>query len=54
MLDSSKLNAFEDNQLNVTQILKFVFERVEKIVGKGGNFFKRPFPLGLLKFGIIW
>ena len=34
-LDCSKLKAFADDKINVTQNLKFVFGRVENIVGKG-------------------
>ena len=37
ILDLSKLKAFADNNLNVYQKLKFAFERVENIVGKGEN-----------------
>ena len=37
MLKFSKLKAFVDDILNGTQDFKFVFERVEKIVGKGEN-----------------
>ena len=33
----SKLKAFADNKLYVTQIIKFVFPRVETTVGKGEN-----------------
>ena len=36
-MDWSKLKAFADNKLNVTEKLKFVFGKVEKIVGKGEN-----------------
>ena len=28
---------FADDLLNVTQVMKFVFERVENIIGKGEN-----------------
>ena len=33
-LDGSKLQAFADNKINVTEKMKFVLERVEDIVGK--------------------
>ena len=36
-LDLSKLKAFGDDKINVTEKLKFVFARVEIIVGKGEN-----------------
>ena len=36
MLDSSKFKAFAGDKSNVTKDLKFVLERVEIIVGKGG------------------
>ena len=37
ILDSSKLKAFEDDIIYVTQKLKFVLRRVENIVGNGEN-----------------
>ena len=37
ILDWSKLKAFEVNKIKVIEKLKFVFETVEKIVGKGEN-----------------
>ena len=37
LLDWSKLKALADDQINVTEELKFDFERVENIVGKGEN-----------------
>ena len=36
-LDWFKLRAFADNELNLTEKLKFVLGRVENIVGKGEN-----------------
>ena len=33
----SKLKAFADEKINVAQNLKFVYDRVENIVGKGEN-----------------
>ena len=36
-LDWSKLGAFADDKQNLTEKLKFVSGRVEKIVGKGKN-----------------
>ena len=45
--DWSKLKAFADDKLNVTQNIKVVFHRIENIVRKeenaGYNVFKRPF-----------
>ena len=37
ILDWSKLKAFADAKINVTQMLKFVFTMVENIVGKEEN-----------------
>ena len=37
ILDSSHLTGFVDNKINLSQIFKFVFGRVENIVGKGEN-----------------
>ena len=37
MLDWSKLKAFADDKMNVTEKLKFVLGMVENIVGKGEN-----------------
>ena len=36
-LDWTKLKAFADDKINVTEKLKSVLERVENIVGKGEN-----------------
>ena len=62
-LNLSKLKAFGDDKINVTEKLKFVFARVEIIVGKGENagnqhflvfprFSKLSFS-GSLKVGIV-
>ena len=37
MLDLAKSNAFADDKWNVAQIMEFVFDRVENILGKGEN-----------------
>ena len=37
ILDRSKLKTFADDKITVTENLKFVFERVENIMGKGEN-----------------
>ena len=37
ILDWSKIKAFADNKINVTEKLKHVFGRVENITGKGEN-----------------
>ena len=64
-MDWSKLKAFADDKVNVTQKLKFDFQGVENIVGKGENagyqhfllypqcFQKASFP-GSLKVRILW
>ena len=41
----SKLKAFADNKINMTQKLKFVSVREENIVGKGENAGYQHFPL---------
>ena len=37
ILNQSKFKAFADDNINVTQKLKFVLEKTENIVGKGEN-----------------
>ena len=37
ILDLSKLKAFADDKINLTQNFKFVLERIENIAGKGEN-----------------
>ena len=37
IVDQSKLKAFADSKINVTQKFKFVLGRVENIMGKGEN-----------------
>ena len=65
ILDQSKFKVFADDKIILTKKLKFVFGRVENIVGKGENagyqhfllfpqcFQKLSFP-GVLKIGIVW
>ena len=65
ILDYSKLKAFAYDKINVTKKFRFVFGRVEKIMGKGENagyqhfllfplcFQKLSFP-EVLKAGIVW
>ena len=63
-LNLSKLKAFGVDKLNVTERLKFVFARVEIIVGKGENagnqyflvfsWFSKPSFSGSLKVRIVW
>ena len=45
MLDYSKLKAFADASINVVKKLKFVYGRVENVVGKGENAGYQYFPL---------
>ena len=64
ILDQSNMKDFADDKINLTQILYFVLERVENIVGKEENagyqhfllfpqsFQELSFP-GLLKVGIV-
>ena len=65
ILDLSKLKAYADDKITVTEKLKFVFGRVENIVGKGENAGYQHFLLfphcflkasctGSLKVGIVW
>ena len=60
ILDWSKLKAFADDKINVTEELKFVLGRVENIVGKGENFllfpqwFQKASYTGSLKVVIVW
>ena len=37
IFDCSKLKAFPDDKLNLAEKLKFVFGRIENIMGKGEN-----------------
>ena len=64
-LDWSKLKAVADDNIIVTQNLRFAFGRVEKIVVKGENagyqhfllvpqFFQKASFSGSLKVGIAW
>ena len=65
ILDWSKLQAFAEDKINVTQKLEVALERVENLVGKGENagfqhlllfpqcFQKATFS-GSLKVGIVW
>ena len=70
ILDVTKLKAFADDKMNIAQMMIFVFDRVENIVGRGENagyqhfllfpkcFQKDPFFFwgggGSLKVGIVW
>ena len=60
----NKLIAFADDKLNVAKMMISLFDRVEKVVGKGENagyqhfllfpqFFKKACYTGLLKVGIV-
>ena len=63
--DWSKLKAFTDNKLNVTQNIKVVFHKIENIVGKEDNAgyqhfllfqqcFQKAFPSSASKVVIVW
>ena len=65
LLDCFKLKAFADDKLNLAEELKFVFGRVENILGKGENAgyqhfllfpqcFQKASILGSFKVGIVW
>ena len=64
-LDWSKLKAFADDKINVTEKSKFVLGHIENIVGKGGNAgfhhfllfpqcFQKASYTGSLKVVIVW
>ena len=65
ILDQSKLKAFADDKINVTERVKFVLGRIKNIVGKGENagyqhfsfsqqcFHEVPYT-GSLKVWIVW
>ena len=64
-LAGSKLKAFTDDKIKVTENVKFVLERIKNIVGKGENAGYNQFLLftqcfrmasfsGSLKVGIVW
>ena len=52
-LNLSKLKAFGDDKINVTEKLKFVSARVKNIVGKGENAGNQHFLLFPLCFPIL-
>ena len=64
-LDETKLKAAADENLNMAQMIEFILERIENIVGKGENasnqcfllfpqcFQNAPY-LGSLKVGVVW
>ena len=65
MLDQSKLKAFADDKINVTEKIEFVLGRVENIVGKVENAgyqhfllfpqcFQKATYTGSLEVGIVW
>ena len=65
IIDWSKLKASADDNINVTEKLKFVLGRAQNIVGKGENAGYQHFLLfppcfqkasykGPLKVGIVW
>ena len=64
-LDWSKLKAFADDKIDVTEKFEFVVGRIENIFGKGENAgyqhfllfpqcFQKPLFTGLLKVVIVW
>ena len=65
ILDWSKMKAFADDKINVTEKLRFVLEKVENIVGKGENAghqhfllfpqcFQKAYYTVSLKVRIVW
>ena len=64
-LDWSKLKTFSEDKLIVAEIIGFVPEMLQNIVGKGENagyqnfilfpqYFQNAFSSGSLKVGIVW
>ena len=64
-LDKSKLKAFTEGKINLTEKLKFILGKVENIVGKGENTcyhhfllfpkcFQKASYTGSLKVLIVW
>ena len=58
MIDLSKFKAFADDNFNIAEMEKFVFDGVENIAGKGENagyqhflLFPQCFPKGFLFWG---
>ena len=65
ILNWSKLKAFADDKIKLTETLKFVLGRVKNILGKGDNagcqcfllfpqWFQKASYTGPLKVGIVW
>ena len=65
ILALSKLKVFADNNLHRVQLMEFLFNRIENIMGKGENAgnqhfllfpicFQNASSLRLLKVGIVW
>ena len=65
ILALSKLKAFADDNLHRVQLMEFLFNRIENIMGKGENAgnqhfllfpicFQNASSLRLLKVGIVW
>ena len=65
ILDLSRLITLADNQTNKNQMIKFVCDKDENLVGKGENAsyqqflpflqcFQKPSSTGLLKLGTFW
>ena len=65
ILDWSELKAFVDDKLNVAEMMIFLFDWLESIVGKGENagyqnfllfpqWFQKAFSSWVLKVGIVW
>ena len=65
MFDWSRLKAFEDDEINVIENFKFVWEMVENILGNGENAgyqhfllflqcFQKASYTGSFKVGIVW
>ena len=65
VLNRSKLKAFADDKINVNEVLKISFGRVENIVGRGENAgyqhfllfpqcFRKPSVSRSLKVGTVW
>ena len=65
ILDKCKIKGFTDDNLNIAKKIIYVLNRVENIVGKGGNAgyqhfllsqqcFQKPSLSGPIKLDIVW
>ena len=64
-MDLTKLSPFSDDKVNIAEVMIFLFDRVENIVGKGENAgyqhfllflqcFQKASSSGWFKVGVVW